>query len=418
MFTLDDVINATLDRANVIGEEHDTGKINAQAALFDERELAKLYSAAQLKAMREDPRRQREAVEAANKRAALDSTGGRVRAFFAGKPAWHGLGVTVDRVCSSAQAIALAGLDWRVEKVPMSFEYNERTVKTSDTFAVVRADTGTHLGTVGCRYAPIQNSDGFGYLDGVLSSVGAKYESAGSLYGGSKVWMLAHLPEHRFSIAGEDACEPYVVFMNTHDGSGAAACYPTSVRVECNNTLRISAKDRAKGISIRHTGSVKDKVKAAQKALGLAIDGFQSFKDNAEQMARMSCEPLEYFDGILDTVLDITRAEMQRGADALAASIAVTVAEREAARKLAEHKIKTRRDIFDDMVNRYESERCANGRGTLWGAFNAVTESADHGLAGGRLRGDDKQSRRFESVIAGRADEIKQVAYVQAISRA
>jgi phage/plasmid-like protein (TIGR03299 family) len=345
-------------------------------------------------------------------------TGGRVRAFFAGKPAWHGLGVNVDRACSSAQAIQFAGLDWSVVKVPMGFEHNGQRVMTRDTFAIVRADNGAHLGTVGSRYAPIQNADGFGYLDNVLSSVGAKYETAGSLYGGSKVWMLAHLPEQRFSIAGEDACEPYVVFMNTHDGSGAAACYPTSVRVECNNTLRISAKDKAKGISIRHTGSVKDKVKAAQKALGMAIDGFQAFKDNAEMMARTECDPMPYFDGVLDSVLDITRAEMSKGADALAAVIAVTHAEREAARKLAEHKIKTRREIFDDMVTRYESERCANGRGSLWSAFNAVTESADHGLAGGKLRGDDKQSRRFESVISGRADEIKQVAYVQALSRA
>ena len=416
---LDAVIAATMNRASVISVEHNPDNINAVAALMDEAELGKMYSAAQIEAMRNDPKRLVEAKQAANRRAALDTPGGRVRAFFAGKPAWHGLGVTVDMACTSAEAIRFAGLDWNVVKVPMGFEWNGQTVKSDSTFAIVRADNGKHLGTVGSRYAPIQNADGFGYLDDVLSSVGARYESAGSLYGGSKVWMLAHLPGQRFSVSKQrDVCEPYVVFMNTHDGSGAAACYPTAVRVECNNTLRISAMDKAKGISIRHTGSVKAKVESAKQALGMAVEGFAEFKQAAETMAVTPCEPLTYFNGILDSVLEITQAQVSMGADRLAATLAVTQAEREAERKSIEHKIKQREAIFADMLNRYESERCANGRGMVWGAFNAVTESADHGLAGGKLRGEDKDSRRFESVISGRADEIKQVAYVQAMARA
>jgi hypothetical protein len=43
--------------------------------------------------------------------------------------------------------------------------------------------------------------------------------------------------------------------------------------------------------------------------------------------------------------------------------------------------------------------------------LNAVTESADHGKLGGRQTGADKASRRFESVVNGAADEVKQVAY-------
>ncbi len=50
-------------------------------------------------------------------------------------------------------------------------------------------------------------------------------------------------------------------------------------------------------------------------------------------------------------------------------------------------------------------------RGTGWAAFNAVTEAADHGKLGGRYIGneDEKASRRLESVVDGRADEVKQV---------
>ena len=51
----------------------------------------------------------------------------------------------------------------------------------------------------GNRYKPIQNEEGFAFLDGVLEEYGARYETAGSLYGGSQVWMLAHLPRHLFA---------------------------------------------------------------------------------------------------------------------------------------------------------------------------------------------------------------------------
>ena len=55
-------------------------------------------------------------------------------------------------------------------------------------------------------------------------------------------------------------------------------------------------------------------------------------------------------------------------------------------------------------------------RGTAWSAFNSVTESADHARIGTRRVGslDDQRSRRFENVLAGNADEMKQVAFALA----
>jgi hypothetical protein len=74
------------------------------------------------------------------------------------------------------------------------------------------------------------------------------------------------------------------------------------------------------------------------------------------------------------------------------------------------------------MLNRYESERCGmNGqRGTAWAALNAVTEAADHGTLGGRFQGSEnaKASRRFESILSGSSDEVKQVAYQNALALA
>jgi hypothetical protein len=70
----------------------------------------------------------------------------------------------------------------------------------ADAYAMVRKDTGGHLGTVGKRYSAIQNAQAFDFLDGVLGEFGARYETAGSLYGGQKVWMLAHMPKQAFQL--------------------------------------------------------------------------------------------------------------------------------------------------------------------------------------------------------------------------
>jgi len=74
-----------------------------------------------------------------------------------------------------------------------------------------------------------------------------------------------------------------------------------------------------------------------------------------------------------------------------------------------------------DIINRYESAtNGVNGmRGTAWSAFNAVTESADHAKIGTRRVGtlDDQRSRRFENVLAGNTDEMKQAAFTLATRR-
>jgi phage/plasmid-like protein (TIGR03299 family) len=325
----------------------------------------------------------------------------------------------VDKATTSEQAIKLAGLDWTVAKHNLFCTINARNVAAPDAFAIVREDTGAYLGTVGSRYAPIQNRQAFDFLDGVLEEFGARYESAGSLFSGEKIWLLAKMPEQAFQINGGDKVEPYVVFGNCHDGSGAAWCYPTSVRVVCNNTFRVSSKDKHKGLSIRHTGNVKTKLRQAREALGFAAQSFVEFKDAAEAMYHKPAEPIGYFHGVLDAVLEVTQAEALKGADALAAALQVTETARELERKRLERQIERRKDILTDIITRYESERCGVGsiRGTAWAAFNAVTEHADHAKpARSSSDYEVRMSRRFESSLIGEGDALKQAAYELALS--
>src|SRR5262249_10838925 len=149
------------------------------------------------------------------------------------------------------------------------------------------------------------------------------------------------------------------------DGSGAAWCYPTSVRVVCANTFRVSRKERHKGLSIRHTGNVKDKLAIARQALRFAADSFETFKEAAGVMYHKPVDIKHYASDVLDAVLEVTQADAIKGADALAATLQVTEAQRALEAKSFERKIERRAEVLEDILNRYESERCGTAvRGT------------------------------------------------------
>lgn len=359
------------------------------------------------------------------RRASLDTTGGRVAVMVAGQPAWHGLGVNVREAVTSAEAVRLAGLNWTVRKTQLQYR-NPVTGEMDDAidqFGIVREDSGKMLGAVGKVYQPFQNAEGFEFLDLVIGEFGARYETAGALYGGSKVWMQVHLPQQAFSVNGSDKIEPYCIFTNSHDGSEAARCFPTSHRVVCANTMRLAkGADMKKGIVMRHTSNLKQRVAAAQSALGIAVKQVDRYRESAELLCRKKVEPIPYFDGLLDIVCDITKADATKGADVLAAAIAMTEADRSIEAARIQRQIDKRHSHLDDLWTRYESEKNGLGgmRGTGWAALNAVTESANHGNLAGRVTGDaaTKRSRRFESVINGAADEVMQVAFEQVMQLA
>ncbi len=101
-------------------------------------------------------------------------------------------------------------------------------------YATVRQDTREVLGIVGERYRLVQNHEAFTFIDQLLGSA-IHFETARSLHGGRRVWVLATLPDH-VEVGGDDV-RPYVLLMNSHDGSTAVVAATTPIRVVCQNTL-------------------------------------------------------------------------------------------------------------------------------------------------------------------------------------
>ncbi len=184
--------------------------------------------------------------------------------FYVREKPWHGLGVEVEDAPSSADALIYAGLDWRVEQKDV---FTEDGVLIPGYKVNLRDRDGAALGVVSDRYKVVQNEDAFQFTDDLLGE-GVTYETAGALQGGKKVWMLARLPS-RYIIAGDEVA-PYLVVMNSHDGSSGIRVAMTPIRVVCQNTLNL-ALDSAKRVwATKHTENVMSRVHEARETLLLA----------------------------------------------------------------------------------------------------------------------------------------------------
>ena len=181
--------------------------------------------------------------------------------FYVRETPWHGLGTRVLEAPASKDALQLAGLDWRVQQEPI---YTAMEELVDGYKANVRDSDRQVLGVVTDRYKVIQNTEAFAFTDSLLGE-GVRYETAGSLLGGRKVWLLAHMP-HEYIISGE-RISPYLLFSNAHDGSGAVRIALTPVRVVCNNTLNLALSTAKRSWSMMHTGDIKGKIKEAEDTL-------------------------------------------------------------------------------------------------------------------------------------------------------
>ena len=133
--------------------------------------------------------------------------------------------------------------------------------------ANVRNTDQNVLGIVTDRYKVVQNDEAFKFTDDLLGA-GVRYETAGSLQDGKRIWLLAKLPQEY--IIGGEQISPYLVFTNTHDGSGAIKVAVTPVRVVCSNTLNLALSTAKRSWSTIHTGDINGKMDEARETLQLA----------------------------------------------------------------------------------------------------------------------------------------------------
>jgi len=193
--------------------------------------------------------------------------------FFSVKEkAWHNLGQIIEHYPTSSEAIAFAGLDFQVAKRPNLHNLpSGRQVISENSFFTFRTDTEDVLGDkVGRDYEVVQNVDAFAFFDGIVGGKdGIKYETAGALGKGETIFITAKLPDY-IRVGKDDLIENYLFLTSSHDGLGSIQIAFTPIRIVCRNTLNAALKSSTNCIKIRHTGSASDKLRQANKMLGLS----------------------------------------------------------------------------------------------------------------------------------------------------
>ena len=223
--------------------------------------------------------------------------------FYTREKPWHGLGTRVEDAPSSKDALRLAGLDWRVVQEPI---YKRGREKIPGYRANIRDSDRKVLGVVSDRYKIVQNEEAFSFTDALLGK-GVRYETAGSLQEGKRVWLLARLP--REYIIAEEQISPYLVFSNSHDGSGAVRVALTPIRVVCNNTLNLALATASRSWSMIHKGNVKDKMQEAKNTLFMAEAYMESLGEEFERLRWMKVtdsQVAEYVEKLLPLEKDVT----------------------------------------------------------------------------------------------------------------
>jgi len=183
--------------------------------------------------------------------------------FYVGETPWHGLGIEVKKAPTSADAIKLAGLDWDVIPKPI---YDEKGREIPGFKVNVRSTDDQILGIVTNKYRVVQNREAFSFTDSLLGE-GVTYETAGSLASGKRVWMLARMER---TLLAEEKIDPYLVFTNTHDGTGAIRVAITPIRVVCQNTLNLALANASRHWSCVHVGDMESKLEEARFTLSNA----------------------------------------------------------------------------------------------------------------------------------------------------
>ena len=284
----------------------------------------------------------------------LEQKNGKTSMFYAGsnETPWHRGGVFLgENSVTAEEAIKAANMEWEVSL--QSIECINLTIP--DFKAVLREDTGEVLGIRKQKYTPYQNKDAFKVLDPFIGEGKAVWHTAGVLGKGERIWIQAKLPGY-IEVTKNDIIEKYLFLTNSHDGSTGIKLGFSPQRIVCANTLKMALVSGQSSImNIKHTKNHEIKIKQALKVLGLVEKIAEDFETDAKKMYEFKMSDAD-IDAYLAEVINIT--------------------------KEAKEKVELYKDKsfirYKEYIEGGLGTDIQGVKGSLWGTYNAITESIDH----------------------------------------
>lgn len=316
--------------------------------------------------------------------------------MYVGQEPWHGLGTPLDTPATAAEAIEAARLNWKVKKFKMNVVSPDgEQIEVPEKMAIARManENSIHsvLAVVGEGYVTIDNLEAFDFFDTVVGSGQAIYHTAGALNFGKRIWILAKLPND-IIIKGKDVIEKFVLLTTAHDATGALQMMCTPTRVVCWNTLNAAMKSGTNKIAIRHTKNAKSKIVLAREALGIAIAHYRQFEEAANYLVSISVDAQKFAD-YLNKIFPLS-------ADST---------------KVTKDHIEEIRGKVSMLFDVGKGNDIPEIKHTMWSAYNAVTEYADHFKS---IRNTEDGESRLQSIWFGGSAMLKQYAWDSALELA
>jgi phage/plasmid-like protein (TIGR03299 family) len=186
-------------------------------------------------------------------------------------------------------------------------------------------------------------------------------------------------------MVGGDVVRPYVLLMNSHDGSTAVIAATTPVRVVCQNTLNWGLARARQKFSIRHTEQISRRVHEARRVLELSIDYYEQFRVTGNRLACEACTERQlrrvldelYPSGTEDRITDRTRRSREQ----------------------------TKQRIAELFLH---GDTRGNAPGSKWAAVNAIVEYGDW------HRPIRNGGARFARSVDGTADKTRALELIAA----
>lgn len=307
---------------------------------------------------------------------------------YVGELPWHKLGTRLPNLATADEMRIAAGLDWPVVTEPI---YTADIVQITGWQLTRRVDTGAILGVMGDGYTPAQNGDCFRFMDNLtMDPNGPKYETAGSISGGKRVWALARWPE-AFDVLPGDTVAHYLLITTGHDGRNALRVLPTDIRVVCNNTLTAATSDESKGVRIVHAQDMLSKVEDARIQLGMYRKDMEATEDLYRMLARKQVS-VEDCDIVLKALFGEASTEAKRDG------------------------VGAKRTKVMELSEAGLGSDVPGIRGTAWGFYNAIAEYCDH-YHGASSKADGADDRRLESIWFGSTIPARKEAALELLAR-
>lgn len=320
----------------------------------------------------------------------LDMSNGKANMAYSGAVPWHGLGQQIVGLATIDEWKAAAGLNWTIEGSPVYYipRGPDHPIPADVTRQVLfRSDTKAPLSVVGDDYRTVQPGEILEFFRSLTESAGFQMETAGSLYGGRKIWGLARIGPDA-AVAKKDKVGGFLLLTTSCDGTMATTAKFTTVRVVCRNTLHVALPGAEDSVRVPHSTNFNhDKVKAE---LGVGVGAFESFMQKARSLAKVKLDDVK--------AMHVLREGM---ADAIDAEYAEMDSEKFG-------KLPTVQRIMKLYSGEQIGFDIGTVKGTAWGLVNACTEFYDHHVRAASV------DNRMQSAWFGKGNFVKTCVFDQA----